>query len=476
MKKKKLIWQIYPSYLLITLLSLLAVVWYASNSFEEFFFEQTASDLRSRANLIESQFSDQQIFSNPALVDALCKELGHAGGMRVTVILSNGKVLGDTEKDPETMDDHANRPEIIDALSGKMGTSIRESSTLSKKMMYVAIPVSRDGITVGVLRISVPVTQIGKTLNSIQFRIFLQWGFIAAIAAAISLFIARRISRPLEEMRKGAERFAQGDLTHLLSIPQSEEIGELAETLNQMALLLNERMETVVSLENIRKDFVANVSHELKTPITSIKGSVETLLDGALDHREDAHRFLQIIARHTDRLNAIIDDLLTLARVEQNQEKVKLVFKETAVKKILLMAVEDCIQQAAEKNIEVILNCREELIVSANAPLLQQAFVNLISNAVKYSPSASEVEIAAERVDQFILIQVRDHGCGISASHLPRLFERFYRVDPARSRHLGGTGLGLAIVKHIVQTHQGKVEVESQLEKGSTFSIYLPVF
>ena len=474
MRRRRLLWQIYPSYLLITIISLLTVVWYASNSFKKYIFEQTEEGLRGKAKMLESQFSNQQILSDSETVDALCKKSGRAGGIRVTVILPSGKVIGDTNQNPAVMENHANRPEIVEAIAGKVGTSIRDSTTLQKKMMYVAIPLMRTGRIVGVLRTSVPITLIGQSLNKIRIRLFLQWGIIAIVAAVISLFIVRRVIRPLNQMRKGAERFAQGDLAHQLSVPHSEEIGGLAESLNQMACQLNDRIETIVKLENVRSDFVANVSHELKTPITTIKGSVETLLDEAFHLSDDAKRFLRIIARHTDRLSAITDDLLTLARVEEENEKRKLLFKKNPLKEILDLAVEDCEQQILEKNIKISLDCQQGLQVKANAPLLQQAIVNLISNAIKYSPADSPIAIDAQQFDSNVRIQVKDQGCGIAANHLPRLFERFYRVDPARSRKLGGTGLGLAIVRHIIQAHEGWIEVESKLEQGSTFSIFLP--
>ena len=474
MRRKKLLWQIYPPYLLITFISLLAVIWYASIAFQKFFFEQTAEDLEVQARLLASQLSDPLILSDPEKVDTLSKKSGKAAEIRVTVVLPSGKVIGDTDENPAIMSNHADRPEIVKAFTGEVGTSIRESTTLQKQAIYVAIPLMQFEKIAAVVRTSVPVTMIGQSLNSLQKRIFLQWGIVAIAAAVVSLFIARRVSRPFEELRKGAERLAQGDLAHQLSVPHSDEIGGLAETLNKMASQLNERIETIAKLENIRSDFVANVSHELKTPITTIKGSVETLLDGALHESDDRERFLRIIARHTDRLSAIIDDLLTLARVEQEDEKTKLIFKETPLKEILDLAVEDCEQQILEKNIKLSLVCQEGLLVKANAPLLQQAMINLISNAIKFSPANSPVIIDAQRFDSNVRIQVKDQGCGIAVNHLPRLFERFYLADPARSRKLGGTGLGLAIVKHITQVHGGRIEVESQPDNGSTFSIFLP--
>ena len=226
-------------------------------------------------------------------------------------------------------------------------------------------------------------------------------------------------------------------------------------------------------LETVRRDFVANVSHELKTPVTSIKGFAETLVDGALDDRADAERFAGIIAGQADRLNAIIEDLLSLSRLEEEeQEEIPRV--ESRLGDVLQAAVDTCRHAAAAKGVELAVSCPPRLSAPVNVPLLEQAVVNLVDNAVKYSPDGAVVELLAREEDDEVVIAVTDHGCGIAREHLPRLFERFYRVDKARSRDLGGTGLGLAIVKHIARVHGGRVSVDSTPEVGSTFRIHLP--
>ena len=227
-------------------------------------------------------------------------------------------------------------------------------------------------------------------------------------------------------------------------------------------------------LENIRRDFVANVSHEIKTPITAIKGFVETLRDGAVKNPEDAERFLSIIQKHVDRLEAIVEDLLSLSRIEKEGERQEIALEDHAVREILTGAIQLCEAKASAKSVVLELSCDEDLKGKINLALLEQAVVNLIDNAIKYSDSGKRVRIEAYKEDKGFLIRVQDQGCGIEKKHLDRLFERFYRVDKARSRKLGGTGLGLAIVKHIVQAHGGSVSVESQPGKGSTFSLHLP--
>lgn len=228
-------------------------------------------------------------------------------------------------------------------------------------------------------------------------------------------------------------------------------------------------------LENVRRDFVANVSHELKTPVASIKGFVETLLEGRVDDPADRRRFLEIIGRQSDRLGTIIDDLLALSRIEQAEGMGDLPLEHVPVADVLAAVVAECGPRADERSITIEVDSPPRLGAEVNAPLLEQALINLVDNALKYSEPGGRVVVAvAPTVDGMLEWIVRDQGSGIGAEHLPRLFERFYRVDKGRSRRLGGTGLGLSIVKHIVQAHGGTVAVESTPGVGSTFRVLLP--
>ncbi len=227
-------------------------------------------------------------------------------------------------------------------------------------------------------------------------------------------------------------------------------------------------------LENVRRDFVANVSHELKTPVASIKGFVETLLDGAVEDPGNSRRFLEIVNRQADRLASIIEDLLALSRIEQSEGIGNLPLEMVPIGDVFAAVEADCSPRAAERSIGLQTDCPESLTAAVNPPLLEQAVINLVDNAIKYSDPGSHVRLAAARDGEELVLSVADEGTGIEAVHLPRLFERFYRVDKARSRKLGGTGLGLSIVKHIVQAHGGGITVESTPGIGSTFTIRLP--
>jgi two-component system, OmpR family, phosphate regulon sensor histidine kinase PhoR len=586
MRRTSLLWQLFPSCLAITAASVLAVAWYASESAGTFIRERTAAGLEARARLAQSQVLPCLAPGDHARVDALCKTLGHDSDTRFTVILPDGQVVGDTDEVPEKMENHRDRPEIVQALSGEVGQSARYSFTLKHEMMYVAIPLRREGRIVGVLRASLPLADIRQALRAEYLHIAAAALCIVVLAGLGSYLVARRISRPLTEMKAGAELYASGQLAHRLPRGGSSEIAALAEAMNEMAAQLDERLQTlqreqslqsailtsmdegviavgrderiimmnhaaarslgvdgvhahgrlvaevirnsdlqrfisqtaplpapaeivlrgegekvlqvhatpltdvggkamgllvVVNditrlrhLENVRREFVANVAHELRTPITSIKGFVETLQDGAYRSPVEAKRFLDILARQSDRLNAIVEDLLLLSMMEQDSGKVALTFQPVSLKALLREAVEVCESKARAKSIRLEVACSEDLTLRASAALLEQALVNLVDNAIKYSDASTTVRVDAGRQNQELRLSVRDEGPGIPPEHHARLFERFYTVDKARSRKLGGTGLGLAIVKHIAQLHGGRVGVESAPGKGSTFTINLP--
>jgi two-component system phosphate regulon sensor histidine kinase PhoR len=228
-------------------------------------------------------------------------------------------------------------------------------------------------------------------------------------------------------------------------------------------------------LERIRRDFVANVSHELKTPITSIIGSIETLLDGAAERAEDREKFLAIIRKQANRLNSLVEDLLNLSQIEKMSIDGRVDMMDVSLAPVLESAAAACESAASSRHTTVTVQCPEDLVLRANSQLIEQAVINLVDNAIKYSEPGTRVEVSAERRGDKALIRVKDEGQGIPPKHLTRIFERFYRVDSSRSRELGGTGLGLSIVKHIALAHGGLVSVDSVRGEGSTFTIALPV-
>ncbi len=242
------------------------------------------------------------------------------------------------------------------------------------------------------------------------------------------------------------------------------------------ALIVINDITRLRRLESVRQDFVANVSHELKTPITSIKGFAETLLDGALDEKDNARAFVEIIHKQAERLHAIIEDLLALSRIEQDTRHQEIRLQLLPVQETLTTAVQSCLlklQQQQEERI-IALGCDPSFTAAINPPLLEQAVLNLLDNALKYSPKGSPVAVSCTTDHDEFLIQIQDQGIGIAEADINRIFERFYRVDKAHSAKIGGTGLGLAIVKHIIAAHHGRITVKSSPGTGSIFTIHLP--
>ncbi len=588
MKNKKLLWQLYPSYLAIIVIILVSISLLVSIELKSFLSKKIQSDIEIRAKLVRELSADLISERKNAEIDNLCKKLGSQINARVTIISPSGEVLGDSAQEPLLEDNHANRPEVIQALNSNEGNSVRYSHTLKTDMLYVALPVAKNGKLSGVIRLSIPLSFIDKTLNSLYWKIVISGIIIAIIAAFFSWYISRRIKKPLEDIEEGARNFAQGNLNYSISVPAQREMNNLANALNNMAGQLNQRITTIMQqkmqqdavfssmeegviavdihkriikmndaaanllgvnkdevkglkikditgktalhqfikktfagseqfeeyitlnhkedlflqarsrvlrdhnnenigavvvlnnlthlrkLENIRKDFVANVSHELRTPITSIKGFVETLLESDLKDNGETVHFLEIIRKHADRLNLIIDDLLSLSKIEQGNENSEIKREECFLKDVLESAIEVCQLKANDKNINIELSVDEAMKLKINSSLIEQSIVNLVDNAIKYSNYDEKLIVDAYEKSNEIIINVRDFGCGIPQDHIPRLFERFYRVDKARSRSAGGTGLGLAIVKHIAQAHKGFVTVESIVNKGSVFSLHLP--
>lgn len=227
-------------------------------------------------------------------------------------------------------------------------------------------------------------------------------------------------------------------------------------------------------LEGMRKNFVANVSHELRTPLTSIQGFAETLMNPKVQDPQEIRRFIEIIQRHATRLSRIIEDILTLSRIERDAENHQIDKKPESVKSIIEAAVELCQVRANRKNTTIAQSISKDFIIECDRYLLEQALVNLIDNAIRYSDSNQTVWVSLLETENDIFISVRDQGVGLAKNQLGKIFERFYRVDRARSRELGGTGLGLSIVKHIMIAHKGRVEVQSELGKGSEFQLLLP--
>ncbi len=590
LRRTRLFWQIATPMAVLLVVGLAAVAWQAARLMRDAHTAQVAIQLESSAALVEGTLADELAAPDRTVIDPIVKRIGKEAGLRVTVIAADGTVLGESDDDPAVMDNHATRPEVVEALASGAGTAMRRSDTIETDMMYSARAVRRDGRLLGVVRTGVPLAALDAAARELRNRSVAAAAAAAILTIGCGLWITRRVTHPLEELERVAQAHARRDATAAPPVRTSVyEVQRVAEAMQQMTLDLDSRIAALVAerneqeavlssmvegvlaidaaervmtinaaaarllgieavqalgrtihevtrnaalqrfvaetlgaespverdvalhgeesrflqvhgapvrdaegrrigavvvlndvtrirrLETVRRDFVANVSHELKTPVTSIKGFLETLLGGAMDDPANARRFLEIAARQADRLGAIIEDLLLLSRIDQDGEQQLIEKSLTAIETIVEGAVEVCRPKADQKGVPLEVRCEPALRARLNGAMVEQALINLIDNAVKYSDAGQPVRIEAGSDGDAIVLTVADRGPGIEAEHLPRLFERFYRVDKARTRAVGGTGLGLAIVKHIAQTQGGSVQVESRPGDGSTFTLRFPV-
>ncbi|MBB6216992.1 two-component system phosphate regulon sensor histidine kinase PhoR [Anaerosolibacter carboniphilus] len=559
------------------------------------YIETIERTLVSNGNLV-NQFVEDRIKEDsfyqiefPELANRYAKQVN----ARVTFINNNGIVIGDSEIRPEQLpniESHLYRPEVQEALNGKIGKSNRYSTTTESNYLYVAIPIIIEERIYGVTRLAFPLVEIDR-LNMRLLQNTLIAAFCGAIVATILGYrYVNSVTKPIKEITQTAQKIANGDFKNRVYVKSSDEIGILADTFNIMAAKLNEtiselwdkntKLQSTLSsmnealfavdngykiilmnavakslfkidaddvigkhilevirsnklhdvlkdmlntqsigqkeiaidypetkilkiytnfirldvdpnriigimaliqdvtemrkLENMRSEFVANVSHELKTPLTSITGFIETLKGGAIENEKVRNRFLDIIEIETERLRRLIDDLLSLSAIENN--KFPLTREEISVNEVI-MEINNMVEGLVlQKHIHYVTEIESSLpTIIGNRDRFKQMMLNLIENAMKYTPDHGVVKVLVYKKYDNIFLVVKDTGIGIPKQDIPRLFERFYRVDKARSRKVGGTGLGLAIVKHIVMSFNGDIRVQSEIDKGTEFTVRIPI-
>ena len=573
------------NYIGIALVILLAMYGYLNHSLKRMLNEQITSELKAQAHLVRDflTMTLPDTFSYEA-VDALVDGLNIASDARLTFIGPTGIVWGDTERDGENlqrMDNHRNRPEILEALSDGMGIADRYSITVETTLRYFALPMFRQDEVIGVCRVALPMKKVDLIIGRLKQTLLLASGAGLVVAIFLSLTTAGTIIKPIRNLTRATKSLADGKITSRVPVPSSGELDELSRHFNQMAdriqtqlyeisqehrrseTILEKMVEGVIlidsqrsivyanpaaitilslsedyhqhplietirdpvlgrlleqaketseaafdeirltgeieretevtvvpvaneylvvihdvsqlrKLEQIRADFVANVSHELRTPLTSIQGYAETLLNGTLSDAEMSQRFVAKILQQSSQLSQLISDLLDLSRLESGAIELKLTpckmteFQEPIVN--LFGPAFDEFDMTFEWRIPDDLP--NPLV---DKLLIEQVFVNLIDNAIKYTPSGGIITVSSETNESEVIIYVSDTGIGITSDALPRIFERFYRVDKGRSREMGGTGLGLSITKHILLQHGGRIWAESVFGKGSVFKFALPL-
>jgi two-component system phosphate regulon sensor histidine kinase PhoR len=507
-------------------------------------------------------------------LDGFIKKLGGKIHTRVTIIATDGNVLADSEENIQSMENHSHRLEVVEALQGKTGKSIRFSSTANRDMLYVAVPMEKDGKITGVIRTSLFLGDIDNLLTKLNYHVAGIGLGIVFIALLAAFLISNSVVRPIRHLTLAARKVASGDFSARVFLKTKDELRGLADSFNRMneemgrmfselgqqkeelksiidslqegllvldkqgrvirsnesfrkiignqavegklyweimrnprlaellknaggkkgkfmeELTLGDRVficsvapleggEGIVSIfyditeikkiEKVKKDFVSNVSHELRTPLTSIKGYAETLRNEV--ETVPGKKYLETIERNTDRLINIVNDLLLLSDLE---EKAVLELEDVDLGVFLENVIRIFDQRLKDKQLSLVIDVKENLPrIKADLFKLEQMMVNLLDNAVKYT-DRGEITVSLDVHDKRVCIQVKDTGIGIPKDDIPRIFERFYVVDKSRSRRSGGTGLGLSIVKHIVLLHNGTINIESALGKGTSVTVTLP--
>jgi two-component system, OmpR family, phosphate regulon sensor histidine kinase PhoR len=572
--KKSIFFKIFSGFLVLILVFSTAVLFFTFDRIRSFYIDSIAQELQTLGTAVKTDIIELWRQQRPEQLDEYFKRLGRQIDTRITLVNEQGRVLADSDEDPEVMEDHKFRPEIIRAFGGEPGQSIRFSKTVQRDMLYVGLPIRQNGEVVAVLRMSRYFHGINILLSSLRKRL-LRFVFIVFVLSIIAaLVMTRSFTRPLEKLSQAARRIGSGDFDARVLIKNQGELQELAQSFNYMSeqiknlfqeishkkdemtsillsieegllvidkngriILSNQsfqelskikvetgkyywevvrepqfsemietaskmkkrytqelefnnknylcginflqmRDEMVITfhditpmkhIEEIKRDFVINVSHELRTPLTAIKGFLETLEEEVEGRPFD---YVQTIKRNTERLIHIVRDLLILSEVE---DKAKLFKKEEFDPGKLIQDVVKIFEaRIEEKNLNIAVCIESELPhIFADPFMLEQVVINLLDNAVKYTASG-QITIELKQSGGKLILSIQDTGVGIPKPDLKRIFERFYVVDKSRTRSLGGTGLGLSIVKHIIQLHEGRIDVESTPGIGTSFVITLP--
>ena len=525
----------------------------------------------------------------PEEISALQTWMHHiaASGARVTVVSADGLVLADSQSDPRTMENHAGRPEVIQALAEGSGRSIRHSATINRDLVYYAVQQTSLSGQTYILRFALPVESVGHALSPFRRSLWLSSVLILVIAGMVVVLVARNFSDRIDRLTAFSQRVAEGDFRAQPSDDTGDPLDVLSSSLNQTASRLDRTIRTLTEernlssailasmvegvlvvnaaervvfanysfaeildmgappqagsglvewvrqtelieavrrvlageprveseivtgtlrqhyfaatvasvrttgtdgavlvlhditdlrkLERVRRDFVANVSHEFRTPLTAIQGFAETLLAGAIDDPQNRGRFLEIIVEHSRRLARLTEDLLMLSKMDA--DRLEFETRRIPVAAFIDSCMETAEPRARDKDLRLSVNRAEKIPdIAGDRRRLTEVLQNLLDNAIQYTPSGGQIMVSAGVADSEVVFTVSDTGIGIPQAEQPRIFERFYRADVARSREVGGTGLGLSIAKHLVEGHGGRIWVESEIGQGSQFHFSVPIF
>ena len=572
--KKNILYKAFIGHILIILVLAFLILSFSFVIIRNYYIDILEKGLIKESVILSPQIVDLFTSKKYKSLDFLVKNIGKSIDTRITVIDLNGVVVADSDKDPKTMENHKTRPEIMQAINGNIGKSLRFSKTLSEKMLYVAIPMRKDGKIIGILRLSLFLSDINHLLNDLRERILIIVLIVLCFSIIIAFIFSKNLTKPIKQLVDASKNVAKGEFNAKVFLNTNDELRELADSFNSMTediknlflklaqqkeelnniissvqagimmldgsgkvLIVNKGFKDILkndvidnryyweifkepefkefigkvidekkniieevkvnqriylssitfvplnnniififhditdikNLENMKKDFITNVSHELKTPLTAIKGFIETIESESLDI--ESKHYLEIINRHTNRLINIVNDLLLLSSLEEKENELKL--EKVELNSLLKDTIKIFCQKLKDKHVKISFNDNNTLYIYGDSFKLEQVFINLIDNAVKYTDKG-EIKISTWQIKDEIEIEISDTGIGIQEDKINRIFERFFVVDSSRSKAIEGNGLGLSIVKHIVLIHKGKIDIESRLGVGTKVTVTLP--
>jgi len=425
--------------------------------------------LRSHANtiLVYSDLSKKDTFQG------LATEYSDASSLRVTLIAANGTVIGESylpSNQLSQMDNHIERPEVLAAQEFGEGFSTRYSNTLKTEFIYFAKKVDQNHHGFKYVRLAQSLKSVKDLASTYREFYFLIIGFMVIVIIIAWFLLKNWLTDPIQELTQAADDISNGDLSRRININTGGvEIDDLATNMNQMAMTLDQDFRRIKRMEKVRSEFLGNVTHELKTPISSISGYIETLLEGAIKDENVNISFLERALENVQRLEELVTDLVEISRIETGELQMN--YDYFNIYNLLKDIHKDAQQRNSnKKNIKINLEVPDKkLFVYGDKGRLEQVIDNLLSNSMRYTDQG-HIRIKVLRRDNELVFSIIDTGIGISRKSINRIFERFYRADKARDRRKGGTGLGLAISKHIIEAHGSNIYVDSLEGKGSTFS------
>jgi len=579
-------WRLVLMLILLILLAMEFVGVYLLNSLERYYVTAVSSNLTSQAQLLAG-FLQRNFTPYPdkQYAQTMARQFGQQSGGAVVVLDANGALVSASVGDPASLARFLIQGEVAKALSGVRSELIRLDPETNERNLHVIVPITSEQQVLGLVYMISSLEDTYRTLGDIRYILFTATGLAIGVTALVGWALARTITKPIEEVTKGAETMSRGQFEASIAVRGRDEIGQLAQMFNLLGsrlrgtldeieeekakletvlnsmtdgviavdpqnmvelanpaaarflaadtaslvgrpvedvmsrLLTRDEIEAATSggvvitkgivsgsedntvlqvisastrgeqgrsgtvfvlqdvtsqerLDSLRKEFVANVSHELKTPITTVKSYVETLIDGALVGGV-ARQFLEVILKETDRMSRLVRDLLDLSRIDYKQVAFDL--RPIDPVQVLRDSVRKLSVQAENKGISLNIIAGEMPAVLADWDRLQQVVLNVVANSIEFTPQGGSVTLEAAENGETVTFRIMDTGIGIPQADLPRIFERFYRVDKARSRQMGGTGLGLAIAKEIIDAHKGRMRIDSQVGKGTVVTFELPV-